>query len=249
MFFTSLCMQVNLRKNGSVQNCGQWFFCEKRQVWSLWMVRILFDRKHDSGRPRPSASEIHSSVSFRVWGATKTTEGHTVFALIHTYGEKKANISNFHPPFPSNFLLLTVVFCQAATETCKQPSQQNRGRISRQTITENQLLVAGTKRKWEEWLCQRLSYLGCAKHACRYHAVKSRDADPAHVVNQSSTQSRKKIGHLAGVVGGAGPYIRTYRHFPILVIFFVLFFTITRMVLVSQQKHRYRTRYNLPFRA
>lgn len=143
---------------------------------------------------------------------------HSFCVNTHIRGKKKL-IFNFHSPFPSNFLLLTVIFCQAATETCKQPSQQNRGRISRQTFTENQLLVAGTKRKWEEWLCQRLSYLGCAKHACRYHAVKSRDADPAHVV---------KVAHRAGkkwltwqvLLGGAGPYIRTYRHFPILVIFF-----------------------------
>lgn len=137
---------------------------------------------------------------------------HSFCVNTHIRGKKKL-IFNFHSPFPSNFLLLTVIFCQAATETCKQPSQQNRGRISRQTFTENQLLVAGTKRKWEEWLCQRLSYLGCAKHACRYHAVKSRDADPAHVVNQSSTQSRKKMAHLAGVVGGGRSLYKNIQTF------------------------------------
>lgn len=176
---------------------------------------------------------------------------HSFCVNTHIRGKKKL-IFNFHSPFPSNFLLLTVIFCQAATETCKQPSQQNRGRISRQTFTENQLLVAGTKRKWEEWLCQRLSYLGCAKHACRYHAVKSRDADPAHVVNQSSTQSRKKMAHLAGVVGGGRSLYKNIQTFSYSCDFFFLFvlsFTITRMVLVSQQKHRYRTRYHLPFRA
>lgn len=176
---------------------------------------------------------------------------HSFCVNTHIRGKKKL-IFNFHSPFPSNFLLLTVIFCQAATETCKQPSQQNRGRISRQTFTENQLLVAGTKRKWEEWLCQRLSYLGCAKHACRYHAVKSRDADPAHVVNQSSTQSRKKMAHLAGVVGGGRSLyknIQTISYSCDFFFLFVLSFTITRMVLVSQQKHRYRTRYHLPFRA
>lgn len=149
---------------------------------------------------------------------------HSFCVNTHIRGKKKKLIFNFHSPFPSNFLLLTVIFCQAATETCKQPSQQNRGRISRQTFTENQLLVAGTKRKWEEWLCQRLSYLGCAKHACRYHAVKSRDADPAHVVNQSSTQSRKKMAHLAGVVWGGGRSLyKNIQTFSYSCDFFVLF--------------------------
>lgn len=174
---------------------------------------------------------------------------HSFCVNTHIRGKKKL-IFNFHSPFPSNFLLLTVIFCQAATETCKQPSQQNRGRISRQTFTENQLLVAGTKRKWEEWLCQRLSYLGCAKHACRYHAVKSRDADPAHVVKVAHRAGKKWLTWQVLLGGGRSLYknIQTFSYSCDFFLF-VLSFTITRMVLVSQQKHRYRTRYHLPFRA
>lgn len=157
---------------------------------------------------------------------------------------------NFHSPFPSNFLLLTVIFCQAATETCKQPSQQNRGRISRQTVTENQLFVAGTKSGKNDF-AKDLATLGVLNmHAAIMLSNLEMLTQPTLSI---------KVAHRAGkkwltwqvLLGGAGPYIRTYRHFPILVNFFcfVLFFTITRMVLVSQQKHRYRTRYHLPFRA
>lgn len=59
MFLLFLCMQVNLKKNHSFLTI-QVIFCEKKagtsSLFSLKMIRVLCNRKHDSRKPQWSGS-------------------------------------------------------------------------------------------------------------------------------------------------------------------------------------------------